>query len=83
MSFALFAAHFHLIPAPHPSHPPKTAKAHTGKPTSKRVSDWTAAELQANPPSHQEMLRGETAARSGFLGEREGGEVGGLIRAAL
>jgi hypothetical protein len=47
------------------------------------VADWTAAELQQSPPSHREMLRGETDARSGYLSERDGLDMSQRIRSFL
>lgn len=89
---AVHHAHFHLIPAPHPSHTlarlrassPSASPATSAKPRRERkVSEWTAAELRADPPSHAEMLRGETEARSGYLSARDGQAISARIRSCL
>lgn len=81
---AVFHAHFHLIPAPSSHTPPSAPRS--SKPSSRSmrtVADWTAAELQRSPPSHREMLRGETDARSGYLSERDGLDISQRIRSFL
>ncbi|CED83390.1 Zinc-binding protein of the histidine triad (HIT) family [Phaffia rhodozyma] len=105
---AVSHAHFHLIPAPHPSMPHKfrtnsLSADHspispvvnqtvpisvTTNPMNKRErnrspADWSAQELMAHPPDHKEMLRGETEARMGWLGKRDGDALSAKIRSFL